>query len=196
MARPPKGDVTASMVVLGLLRREPDTAAGVKNRLARDFPSARWTRSIGHSTFANLAEQGSIHVIESGARPPEDRYGSTPKGSEEFLEWLHAPLTALPALRDALQVKLMLCEPDELPWFAEAIKEQEEACFKAAEQAQLRRNNARREGLLGSAKDGDVKGWLQGAMMADEVSFWTDMGQRKKRVAPGVRTSWHRRRGI
>jgi DNA-binding PadR family transcriptional regulator len=170
------------MVVLGLLMREPDTAAGVKERLVETLPSARWTRSIGHSTFASLAQKRSIRIIERGAQPSEDRYETTRKGREEFLEWMHAPLTVLPALRDALHVKLLLCEPDDLPWFVGVIREYEEAFYEAAEQAQIRLNKAWREGRLGSGDDEDLKSWVLGLMMTEEASLWHEMAKRKKRL--------------
>jgi hypothetical protein len=181
MAPSRRGDLSASMVVLGLVIKQSDTAAGVGARLIDQFPSARWSRSIAHNALSSLAERGSVRMIQQSAERAPDRYEATPEGEDEFAEWLHASLAVPPALRDAMHLKLALCEDDDLPWMIRVIREQEEACMRAGEAAQVRFNRARRSGRLSPANGADLRSRVQSAMMTDEVTLWGYMGKRLQR---------------
>lgn len=181
MALSRRGDQSASMAILGLVIKQPDTAAGVGARLIDEFPSARWSRSIAHNDLTSLAKRGSVRRVGEGAKRSLDLYEATPAGEDEFGEWLHASLAIPPALRDAMRVKLALCADDDLPGLIEVIREQEEACLVAAEAALVRLNRARRSGRFDPADGADLRSRIQSAMMTDEVTLWGDRSRRLQR---------------
>jgi DNA-binding PadR family transcriptional regulator len=162
------------MAILGLLIQQPDHAAGVALRIAKEFPSASWSRSVAHNDLPSLAKQGLVRLVEKGAKKSLDRYEATTEGVEGFREWLRESLAVPPALRDALHIKLALADDEDLPCLVDAIKDQQEACARRGEAAQMRLNQARREGLLESR--------ARSAMMTDEVLLWSQAVTRLKRL--------------
>jgi DNA-binding PadR family transcriptional regulator len=174
MAQSRKGDLSASMAILGLLIQQPDTASGLALRIAEEFHSARWSRSVAHNALPSLAKQGFVRLTEKGAKDSLDRYEVTREGVEEFRGWLRVSVAVPPALRDALHAKLALVGDEDLPWLVEAIEDQEESCRREAEKAQSRLNEARRQGQLGNR--------ARSAMMTDEVVLWTQSANRLKRL--------------
>lgn len=159
------------MAILGLVIKRPDTASGVALRLTEEFPRAQWTKSIAHNTLPSLAKQGFVRLVEKGSK---DRYEATKEGVEEFRGWLRESVTVAPALRDVLHATLALIGDEDIPWMVDAIKDQEESCRRQSEQAQLRRNEARREGLLRSRP--------RNAMMTYEVVLWSQTARRLERL--------------
>src|SRR5580704_80295 len=174
MARSRRGDLSASMAILGLLIQQSDTASGLALRIEKEFRSMRWSKSIAHSTVPSLAKQGFVRLIEKGAKDSLDRYEVTREGVEEFRGWLRESVAVPPAFRDVLHAKLALVGDEDLPWVVEAIKDQEELCQQQAEKAQVRLNEARREGLL--------KSRALSAMMTDEVRLWRQAVGRLQRL--------------
>jgi DNA-binding PadR family transcriptional regulator len=180
MARSRKGDLSGRMAVLGLAVKQSDTAAGVAARLVAEFPSAHWNRSTAHNGLDSLAEDGLVRRLVAGDGSVE-RFEATPEGEVEFREWLRASLAMPPVLRDAIQVKLALCEDDEVPRMVEIIREYEQACAEVSEAAQVRLNKANRSGWLGPADSADVRHRVRRAMMTNEVMSWADLGKRLQR---------------
>ncbi len=162
------------MAILGLLIQQSDTASGIALRITEEFPSTRWSKSIAHNSLPSLAKQGFVRLAEKGAKDSLDRYEVTREGVEEFRGWLRESVAVPPALRDVLHAKLALVGDEDLPWVVEAIKEQEKLCLRQAEKAQVRLNEARREGLLDSR--------ARSAMMTDEVRLWRQAAGRLQRL--------------
>ncbi len=163
------------MAILGLVIKRPDTVSGVALRLTEEFPRTQWTRSIAHNALPSLAKQGFVRLVEKGSnKDSKDRYEATKAGVEEFRGWLRESVAVAPALRDVLHATLALIGDEDIPWMVEAIKDQEESCRRQSEQAQLRRNEARREGLLRSRP--------RNAMMTYEVVLWSQTARRLERL--------------
>jgi DNA-binding PadR family transcriptional regulator len=175
MARPAKSDLSGSMAILGLLIQRPDTASGVALRLTEEFPRTQWSKSIAHNTMPSLARQGFVRLVEKGPKDSKDLYEATREGVEEFRGWLRESVAVVPVLRDVLHATLALIGDEDLPWLVEAIKDQEESCRQQAEQALLRRNEARRQGLLRKSRP-------RNAMMTYEVTLWSQASHRLARL--------------
>src|ERR1700689_5053899 len=124
MARP-KGDLTASMALLGLLIERPDTTANLRGRLDREFPHGRWSRSIVHGNVPSLARMGLISRIREGERPSMDVYEATPEGIVAWREWLRDSAKAPQPLRDAMLVWLEHSDPSQRPQGIRVLKEME-----------------------------------------------------------------------
>jgi DNA-binding PadR family transcriptional regulator len=177
-----KGDLTATMAILGLLVERPDTVNGVKLRLTERFPSAGWSRSIAHGAMPSLVHQGFVRMIREGAGRSLDVYEAAPSGIERFRKWLSEFSAAPPVLRDALHAKLQFAaDADNLIAVVRAIRGQEEACFEAAEAARIWVHRARHLGQLAPAKDADRESRLLGAMMIAEMRMWSDTAKQLKR---------------
>jgi DNA-binding PadR family transcriptional regulator len=180
MGRSRKRDLTGRMAVLGLVVKRPDTAAGITARLGEGFPSARWPRSTSHNGLDALAGEGLVRRSVVGGGSVE-LFEATPEGEVEFREWLRTSLGGPPVMRDAIQVKLALCEDQDVPRMVEIIREYEQVCLEASEAAQVRLNKAKRSGMFGPADGSDVRGRVLSAMMSDEVLWWSDWWKRLKR---------------
>jgi DNA-binding PadR family transcriptional regulator len=182
MAPSRKGDLTASVAILGLVVEEADTLNGVRSRLAERFPDAGWSRSIAYSAMPSLARQGSIRMIRGGTERSLDLYEATPAGVASFRRWLRQ-VPAPPGLRDALRAKLeFVASEDDLLAVLEAIREQEEVCIEAAYDARRRLAKARRQWQRGRAKEEDWRSRVQRALLADEARLWDAASERLRRL--------------
>ena len=101
-----KGDLTASMAILGLVVREPDTLAGIRRRLTERFPHSAWSSSVAYADLESLAKQGLVRLTEAGEKRGEDGYEATPEGATRFREWLREASEAAPALHDPTRARL------------------------------------------------------------------------------------------
>jgi DNA-binding PadR family transcriptional regulator len=176
---PAKGDLTASMAVLGLLIQRPDTASHVRVRLAREFWHGRWSRSIAYNDMRDLAEHDLIRRIRKGERRSEDIYEATPKGRAALKEWLRDSAKAPPAVRDAMLLWLEHSEESELPEILEVIRELEEIARVEFEAAQTRLNTERTLGRLGPPDGSDWHGRMRDAVLSDLVLM---SGERCRRL--------------
>jgi DNA-binding PadR family transcriptional regulator len=182
MAPSRKGDLSASVAILGLVIQRSDTINGVRSRLVERFPGAGWSRSIAYGAMTSLAERGYVRVAVGAAERSLDLYEATPEGVGWFRQWLGEFSAAPPVLRDALRAKLQYVSDErDLRAVIEAIREQEEACLDAGDAAKIRLNKARRRGLLGPAKGAGWESRLRSALMTDEVLLWRDMATRLQR---------------
>lgn len=154
MARP-KGDLTASMAILGLLIQQPDTTSSLRARLIREFPHGRWSRSIVHGDVPILARRGLICKVRAGARSSEDVYEATLEGRDAFKQWVSEAAKAPPPIRDAMLLWLELSDESELPEMLQAAREVEATVRAEYEAAQLRLNTERALGSFGPP-DGSV----------------------------------------
>ncbi len=189
MAPPRKGDLTASMAILGLVVQKTDTVNSLGARLVERFPHAQWSRSVAHNSLPNLEKQGLVRLVEHGAERALDRYEATDAGVEEFRDWLRASSAAPLALRDAVHAKLKLAEEDDVPDLISAIREEEEACAREFASASSRLNVEWHLKRLGSA-DGagptpgtsDLRVRVRRALMTDEAMLWGMRARRLRRL--------------
>ena len=172
--------MSASMAVLGLVVQRPDTIAGVAFRLSETFPRARWSPGAAHSNMPNLAKQGLLRVSQEGPEPTLDRYEATPRGIEEFRQWL-ARSSSLPlALRDGLQAKLEFIEFDELAGFIQTVRKAEHDCRSEYAAAHGRWKAFGSLGLPDSTTEQPLRHKLKSVQLVDEVMLW---GAQAKRLA-------------
>jgi hypothetical protein len=123
-----------------------------------------------------------VRLVKGGHQRAFDYYEGTPEGRDEFERWLRASSAAPPALRESVHARLALSRDEDLPWVLRAIREQEEACMREAEAAQMRFNQARRLGRLGPVDSTDLRYRVRSAIMTDEVVLWNQMGKRLQRL--------------
>jgi DNA-binding PadR family transcriptional regulator len=189
MAPPRKGDLTASMAILGLVVKQTDTVNSLGARLVARFPHAQWSRSVAHNSLPSLEKQGLVRMVDRGAERALDRYEATDEGIEEFRDWLRTSSAAPLALRDAVHAKLEFAEEEDVPDLILAIREEEEACareFAAASSRlnvewQLKRLGPPGESERGSS-DAEVGGRVRRALMTDEAMLWGMRAMRLRRL--------------
>ncbi len=174
-----KGEMSASMAVLGILARAPDTLAGVGRHLAREFPRARFARSVVHNSLSSLERQGLVRVTEKGRERSLDRYCVTEQGRDSFRKWLRDFSALTPVVRDGLNAKLAFADPEDLPPLLAAVRAAQRACAQEYATAHARFLAAR------VANGGRDDGWsveLQRAMIGDEVTMWLFHVKRLQRL--------------
>ncbi len=189
MAPPRKGDLTASMAILGLVVQKPDTINGLGARLIERFPHAQWSRSVAHNSLPSLEKQGLVRMVDRGAERALDRYEATDEGIGEFREWLRTSSAAPLALRDAVHAKLEFAEERDVPDLILAIHEEEEACAREFAAASSRLNVQRQLKRLGPpggaerrAGGADLGGRVRHALMTDEAMLWGMRARRLRRL--------------
>ncbi len=191
MAPPRKGDLTASMAILGLVVQRSDTVNSVGARLVERFPHAQWSRSVAHNSLPNLEKQGLVRLVEHGAERALDRYEATPAGAEEFHDWLRASSAAPLALRDAVHAKLELAEDDDMPDLIAAIRAEEDACAREFAAASSRLNVESQLKRLGAGAqdtgaetvgDNDLRARVKRALLTDEAMLWGMRARRLRRL--------------
>jgi DNA-binding PadR family transcriptional regulator len=170
------GDTTPQMIVLGLVIQQQDTASGVARRLADQFASARFSKSTAYNRLPGMADKGYLRLVERGVEASLDRYEATSTGIEFFREWLRS--TELPpVVRDALQCKLELLEPEDLASLVQIVREEERAYTAAFKAAQLK---VKTEQRLRRARRKPVD-WptrVRGIQRKDEAKLWGLMSMR------------------
>jgi DNA-binding PadR family transcriptional regulator len=176
---PVKGDLTASMAILGLLIQQPDMPSHVRVRLAREFPHGRWSRSIAYNDIRELAKHDLIRRIRRGERHSEDIYEATPAGRAALKEWLRDAAKAPPAVRDAMLLWLEHSDESELPEILEVVRELEGIARSEFEAAQTRLNTERALGRLGPEDGSDWHGRMRDAVLSDLVLM---CGERCRRL--------------
>jgi DNA-binding PadR family transcriptional regulator len=188
MAPPRKGDLTASMAILGLVVQRADTVNSLGARLVERFPHAQWSRSVAHNSLPNLEKQGLVRMVEQGVERALDRYEATDEGIEEFRDWLRTSSAAPLALRDAVHAKLELADEEDVPDLILAIREEEEACAREFAAASSRLNVEWQLKRLGSPSNGhprngtDLGGRVRRALMTDEAMLWGMRARRLRRL--------------
>lgn len=176
------GDLTASMALLGLMVRRPDTVAGVRERLAERFPHSGWSSSAAYSNLESLERQGLIRLVQQGEARGEDSYEATPRGKEHFQVWLREGSEAAPALHDATRARLVLGTEEDLPTLLPLLEAEQKVCTERFHAARWRLNKARHFGHLGPANGSEGKGRLAYALMVDDALIWGQRAMRLKRM--------------
>jgi DNA-binding PadR family transcriptional regulator len=182
MAPSRKGDLTASMAILGLVVQKADTVNGLGTRLVERFPHGRWSRSVAHNSLPSLEKQGLVRLVERGAERALDRYEATPEGIEEFRDWLRTSSAAPLALRDAVHAKLELAGEEDVPDLIAAIREEERACALEFAAATSRLNVEWQLKRLDPPSGTDLRGRVQSALMTDEAMLWGMRARRLRRL--------------
>jgi DNA-binding PadR family transcriptional regulator len=182
MAPPRKGDLTASMAILGLVVQKTDTVNGLGMRLVERFPHGQWSRSVAHNSLPSLEKQGLVRMVEHGAERALDRYEATPEGIEEFRDWLRTSSAAPLALRDAVHAKLELAGEEDMPDLILAIREEEQACAQEFAAASSRLNLEWQRKRLGPSSANDLGGRVRSALMTDEAMLWGMRARRLRRL--------------
>ena len=182
MAPPRKGDLTASMAILGLVVQKTDTVNGLGTRLVERFPHGQWSRSVAHNSLPSLEKQGLVCMVDQGAERALDRYEATPEGIEEFREWLRTSSAAPLALRDAVHAKLELAGEEDMPDLILAIREEERACSLEFAAASSRLNLEWQRRRLDPPSANDFGGRVRSALMTDEAMLWGMRARRLRRL--------------
>ena len=165
----PKGDLTPSMAVLGLLCDRPDSASRIAIRLEERYPHGRWARTTNYAIFLELAKRGAIEKVQSGTTPPDDIYKTTALGTAEFGEWLREAVKAPPRIRDPTQAWVQHSDESELPEIIQAIERMQKRWRAEYEEAQERLKTELKLGRLGPSDGSDWRGRAQYAVLEDTV---------------------------
>jgi hypothetical protein len=182
MAPSGKGDLTASMAILGLVVRKADTLEGIKARMDAYFPHAGWSSSVAYSGVEGLEIRGLVAVCSSAEQRALDYIEATALGAASFRAWLREGSMATRVLRDAIRVKLAFCEEGDLPDQILALGEEQRFCEERFEAAHLRRLRAGRMGQLGPFDGSDERGRLRHVLLVDEAMVWGQRALRLKRL--------------
>ena len=182
MAPSRKGDLTASMAILGLVVQKADTVNGLGTRLVERFPHAQWSRSVAHNSLPSLEKQGLVRMVEQGAERALDRYEATDDGVQGFREWLRTSSAAPIALRDAVHAKLELAGEEDVPDLIAAIREEEEACALEFAAASSRLNVEWQLKRLRPPSGTDLGSRVRSALMTDEAMLWGMRARRLRRL--------------
>jgi hypothetical protein len=182
MAGTRTGELSASMVILGLLVEQPDTVAGVGVRLAQIFPHAQWSPNAAHGNVPSLEKQGFVRLVKRGPQPSLDRFEATPEGFLRLRQWVRTAIAMPPTLRDALQAKLEFVELDELRELIASVREAEDAYASEYAAAHGRVLGAKRPPRRGAARNPDWREKLRAIQMTDEMMLWALMAERTRRL--------------
>jgi len=165
------GDVSGlstKHVVLGLLIEQPGYGYDLLKRARTRFGFLGLSENFVYKTLERLEQDGWIE--EKGDKAagntrrgaPRVIYRSTRLGRERFKEWLAAP-SERAVLRDELQAKLNLSEPDDLPELLAVAETQARECV--AELASVRRP------VLAQVAEPDVPWHHAAVLMADDLNL-------------------------
>jgi DNA-binding PadR family transcriptional regulator len=121
------GALSPQDVVLGLLNEERATVAALADRMGERLPEAVWPRNAAHSALKGLDRGHWIRATNPGVERPQLIWEITATGQRRRRDWLCSP-PALPlAMRDPLQAKLELVQPQDLPVLLWRIEEEEKS---------------------------------------------------------------------
>lgn len=187
MPAPAKGNLPAVKAILSLFLDGPDTHAGIKDRLRRDFPHAAWAPSIVNSSLPALVTQGLLVLIASGEKRGDDLYEITEAGIADFRKWMREAPRSTGPMREPLQVWVENSTPEELPRVLGVIRETEREATKKVAEAQKHLNSERMLGRLGPPDGSDYPGRVRYAMLADTVLYWEHRVNRCKALRMNLR---------
>lgn len=136
------GGLSTRHVVLGLLVERPGYGYDLQQRIDARLGFLGLSESAVYKILERLESEGWIE--ESGQRrlgatrrgAPRVMYRATTVGRERFKQWMAQPCER-PVLRDELQAKLNVAEPDDLPELLASAEAQGRECL--AELAALSR---------------------------------------------------------
>jgi DNA-binding PadR family transcriptional regulator len=182
MAAPPKGNLAAIKVILSLLLDGPETHANIRRRLRRDYPHAKWTRSIVNVSLPALVAQGLIVLISSGTRRADDLYEITDAGIADCRRSARAAAQSVGPLREPLESWIENSKPEELPRIIATIRGLELEATSKQSEAQKRLNSERQLGRCGPSNGSDYRGRAHYAILLDQVTYWRLNAARYKQL--------------
>jgi DNA-binding PadR family transcriptional regulator len=152
-------------VVLGLLVERPGYGYDLQQRIEARLGFLGLSESAVYKILERLEGEGWIE--ETGQRrigvtrrgAPRVMYRATPLGRERFKQWMATPC-ARAVLRDELQAKLNVADPDDLPDLLALAEAQAAACL--SELAALHRP------MLARAAEPAVPWHVAATMMVDD----------------------------
>jgi DNA-binding PadR family transcriptional regulator len=165
------GDVSGlstKHVVLGLLIERPGYGYDLIQRVGSRFSFLGLSENFVYKVLERLEIDGWIEDIGEksvgGTRrgAPRVTYRATSLGRERFKEWIATP-SERAVLRDELQAKLNLSEPDDLPELLAVTEAQGRECM--AELATLRRP------VLAHVAEPEVPWHHAAVMMVDDLNL-------------------------
>jgi hypothetical protein len=124
MSKPKPADLPSSMAILGVLIEDPNkTVAEVAAELGKRFARCGWDPSTAYNALPQMARSGqgrprvrcTHRTSGEGGRKAQDRYEPTSEGVLVFRDWMTAPITGAPVLREALYGRIELCHLEDLP---------------------------------------------------------------------------------
>jgi DNA-binding PadR family transcriptional regulator len=127
--------MSAGKAVLGLVIQRPGYGYQLEQRVKERFGSAQFVASSIYKALGRLEKDNLIRVV--GEEEPEladaerqrrIKYEATQRGVGYFREWLRAS-SAVPLVREELQLRIAFCEPHELPRLIEIIYGEEQVCL-------------------------------------------------------------------
>jgi len=163
-------------VVLGLLIERPGYGYDLQQRLQSRLGFLALSESAVYKILDRLEQDGYIEemgekrVGRTRRGAARVMYAVTLKGEEHFRAWVAEP-TKRPTVRDPLQAKLMITDPDDMPELMDAAEAQSRACL--AELANMSRPS------LARAASPDVPWNHAAVMMVDDfttrwLQLWVD----------------------
>jgi hypothetical protein len=176
----PRGDLSASMVVLALIVQEPDTASNLGTRLGKKFPQARWSRNAAHNNIPSLAKQGLVRLVAKGAKSSLDRYEATPDGVVRCRQWVRGLAMEPPVARDSVQGMLRFSTLEDLPAIIRSVRAEEDHC--ASEFGKAHADEMKARLLISQEKELDYDVKIERILLADEAAFWGGVSVRRKRL--------------
>ncbi len=127
--------MSAGKAVLGLVIQRPGYGYQLEQRVKERFGSAQFVASSIYKALGRLEKDSLIRVV--GEAEPEladaerqrrIKYEATQRGVVYFREWLRAS-SAVPLVREELQLRIAFCEPHELPRLIEIVQGEEQVCL-------------------------------------------------------------------
>jgi DNA-binding PadR family transcriptional regulator len=190
---PRAGDMSAKLMVLGVLASGSGTAAAVQKRLEDYWPSAGFETNAAHNSLPALAEAGCARVVEAGTRPIDHRYGITEQGWVLIRTWV-ADWPPATLLRDPVPTKARLAKLEELPEVIAMAEAQAERCTEESDRAHGKLTS--RERVLAKAPprtvDEEFGALVIVAQLEDEALAWLDLSVRKGKYAKRMQEIYDR----
>lgn len=187
------GDMTAKMMVLGVMASRPGTAGELQKRLEDLWPAARFESNAAYNSLPVLAEAGYAHVVEEGTRQVDSRYEITEAGWAHIRKWV-ADWPPDPVLREPIHAKARLAKVEQLSEIIAMARAQAERCAEESDRAHGKLTS--RERLLAKAPPRDVEEELDAALMVaqfeDEALAWSDLAARRQKYANHVQRIYDR----
>jgi len=172
------------MAVLGLVIEQPNqTVTHIAQCLDRRFARSRFSPSTAHNALPQMAEAKRKRVHRTYESPgearSEDRYEATYFGIEEFETWMFEMPNTTPAWRDAMDGRIALCRPEQLPRLIKMARREEAIADDQYQHASLRLRN------FGTRKrePRDFAREIREVLLYIDPKRWSDRSESYKEIA-------------
>jgi DNA-binding PadR family transcriptional regulator len=128
------GRLSTKHAVLGLMIDRPSYGYNLQQQISERLGFLGLAESTVYKTLERLEldgwveEVGERHIGQTRRGAPRVLYRATPEGVAHFKTWM-ADASDRAVLRDELQAKLALSDPDDLPRLLEIAEEQSRRCL-------------------------------------------------------------------